>query len=50
MNMDGSECCVGCGFGEELQPLEVWRDADGEGWWIHPLCAEHHSIKTEGAA
>lgn len=36
--MDGSEACLGCGFGEELQPLEVWRDADGEGHWIHPSC------------
>lgn len=41
--MDGSERCGACGHGEELQALKTWRDADGEGWWIHPLCAEHYS-------
>jgi hypothetical protein len=45
--MDGSERCVGCGFGEELQPLEVWRDGDGAGWWIHPSCADSRAIEIE---
>lgn len=34
----GAKACMNCGFGEELQPLEVWRDADGEGWWRHQQC------------
>ncbi len=42
--MDGSECCGDCGHGEELQPLTVWRDADGEGWWVHPLCLEYRAL------
>ena len=42
--MDGSEMCGGCGFGAELQPLEVWRDADGEGWWVHPSCLESRRL------
>lgn len=37
--MDGSETCLGCGLGDEFQPLAVWRDANGEGHWLHPLCA-----------
>jgi hypothetical protein len=35
------KACVACGFGDELQSLEVQRDADNEGWWIHPLCREY---------
>jgi hypothetical protein len=42
--MDGSETCIGCGHGEELQPLKVWRDADGEGSWIHELCAQSYGL------
>lgn len=43
---DGKSCGA-CGYGDELQPLQVWRDADGEGWLIHPLCAETHSITSQ---
>lgn len=45
-NPEGAVCGA-CGYGAELQPLATWRDADGEGWWIHPLCAELHLITTE---
>lgn len=49
MGTDGAACGV-CGHGDELEPLATWRDADGESWWIHPLCAEHYGITTEDAA
>lgn len=37
---DTVKACVCCGFGDDLQELVVRVDADGEGWWIHPLCEE----------
>lgn len=35
------EQCIACGEGMGLMGMTIWRDADGEGWWIHPDCREN---------
>jgi hypothetical protein len=40
-----AEACLNCGYGNELQPLEVWHDADGEGWWMHPSCLDARDLE-----
>lgn len=35
--MEWGSCGV-CGFGNEIMPLEIWKDADCEGWFVHELC------------
>lgn len=31
--------CLRCGGEEDSASMTVWRDADGSGHWVHPLCA-----------
>lgn len=33
-----SGACIVCGLEQDGRGLAVWRDLDGEGWWIHPEC------------
>ena len=35
---DTCRCCVWCGQEDHPEQMVVWRDADGEGIWLHPWC------------
>ncbi|MET3956838.1 hypothetical protein ABIE52_003704 [Rhodococcus sp. OAS809] len=39
--------CSVCGEDQGVRSLSVWRDADGEGWWIHPDCAAGFSLTAK---
>ncbi len=38
--LDLCRACLRCGQDDHPQLMKVWRDADGEGHWIHPWCGE----------
>ncbi|MBM4711068.1 hypothetical protein GS928_25125 [Rhodococcus hoagii] len=35
---EGGAACLGCGRDDSPRSMITWRDADGEGHWMHPEC------------
>lgn len=36
--LDNVRQCLGCGLEKNWRDMVIWRDADGEGHWVHPNC------------